>query len=81
VNWRAELGAAQARVHDTAGANISARADRDELIVALVVREGLTYRQLAEATGMSIASIGKIVKAAGEGRYRTRGDRAISLGS
>lgn len=65
----AALVAAQARVTRAVKRLEKARDDRDAMIVRFI-QTGTPYRLLAKATGLSIASIGKIAAARGVRKYR-----------
>lgn len=55
---RTVLEQRQARIADT-------RAERNALIVALVLEDGYTYQEAADIAGLSLPAVAKIVKAAG----------------
>lgn len=74
----AGLRSAQGRLHRAEARADLMRAERDTLIVALA-REGHSYRQLAEAAGLSLAAIGKITSAGGIRRYKTRDSGETTL--
>jgi hypothetical protein len=69
---RAQLRAMQETVAAADAAADAARDDRDKVIIRLAAEHELTYQELAAITGLSVAAIGKIVKAGGVRRYRER---------
>jgi hypothetical protein len=72
------LRTAQGRVTRAAGKLDTARAQRDELIVT-AAKSDIPYRLIAQATGMSLANIGKIAAAGGVTKYpRKEGKGAIT---
>jgi len=68
VNGIGALREAQRRVNRAAKKLDDARAERDDMIVRFA-RTSTPYRKIAEATGLSLASIGKIAAAGGVRKY------------
>src|SRR5262252_3032180 len=69
VNGLGALRQAQARVNRARKKLDDARDERDDMIVRFA-RTSTPYRRIAEATGLSLASVGKIAAAGGIRKYR-----------
>jgi uncharacterized protein YerC len=51
---------------------VEAAREMRDLLIARAAEDGITYRELAEATGLSVATVGKIAADRGVRQYKRR---------